>query len=103
METGDSPPSDKGPQTNRAPPLEESLHGETTEARVLRPLGSAAGPRFTAISGPGAGRSFAMTTELATAGRHPTNDLVLADPRVSAVHLEAPREGGTAHSPGGGG
>ncbi|MGO8997254.1 MAG: sigma 54-interacting transcriptional regulator [Polyangiaceae bacterium] len=54
-------------------------------------------PRFTAVSGPGAGRSFAMTNALATAGRHATNDLVLADPRVSAVHLEVRRHGERVH------
>src|SRR5262245_47394605 len=45
-------------------------------------------PRITAISGPGAGRVLAMARVMATAGRHPTNDLVLEDPRVSGVHLE---------------
>src|SRR5687767_9248015 len=45
-------------------------------------------PRVTAVSGPGAGRALAMSRTTATAGRHPTNDLVLEDPRVSGVHLE---------------
>ena len=49
-------------------------------------------PRFTAVSGPGAGRSFVMTSALATVGRHATNDLVLADPGVSAVHLHVRRQ-----------
>jgi DNA-binding NtrC family response regulator len=69
-----------------------------TDAHVGAKRGSAVGvPRFTAVSGPGAGRSFAMTSALATAGRHATNDLVLADPRVSAVHLEARRVGERVH------
>jgi DNA-binding NtrC family response regulator len=54
-------------------------------------------PRLTAVSGPGAGRSLAMASALATAGRHATNDLVLADPRVSAVHLEMRRRGDRVH------
>ncbi len=48
-------------------------------------------PRLTAISGPSAGRGLAMASALATVGRHPTNDLVLDDPRVSGVHLELQR------------
>jgi DNA-binding NtrC family response regulator len=54
-------------------------------------------PRITATAGPGVGRSFAMTGALATAGRHATNDLVLVDPRVSAVHLEMRRHGERVH------
>jgi DNA-binding NtrC family response regulator len=34
-----------------------------------------------------------MARALATVGRHPTNDLVLPDPRVSGVHLELHRAG----------
>src|SRR6185312_12566024 len=36
---------------------------------------------------------FAMQQSLATVGRHETNDLVLADPGVSGVHLELARDG----------
>ena len=54
-------------------------------------------PRFTAVSGTGAGRSFVMTSALATVGRHATNDLVLADPGVSAVHLHLRRLGERVH------
>ena len=50
-------------------------------------------PRLTAMSGPAAGRAFAMASSLATVGRHKTNDLVLDDPRVSGVHLELCRVG----------
>jgi len=52
---------------------------------------------LTAVSGPGAGRSLAMSNELATAGRHATNDLVIVDARVSAVHLEMRRRGERVH------
>jgi DNA-binding NtrC family response regulator len=38
-----------------------------------------------------------MTSALATAGRHPTNDLVLDDPRASGVHLELRRAGDRVH------
>jgi DNA-binding NtrC family response regulator len=38
-----------------------------------------------------------MASALATAGRHPTNDLVLADPSVSAVHLYMRRHGERVH------
>ena len=71
--------------------------GETeVNARVNLPEGSGV-PRLTAVSGPGAGRSLAMARAIATAGRHATNDLVLADPRVSGVHLELSRVGNRIH------
>ena len=54
-------------------------------------------PRLTAISGPAAGRALAMSSALATVGRHPTNDLALEDPRVSGVHLELRRVGSRVH------
>ncbi|MBV9946001.1 MAG: sigma 54-dependent Fis family transcriptional regulator [Myxococcales bacterium] len=54
-------------------------------------------PRVTAVSGPGAGRAFAMTSSIATVGRHPSNDLVLDDPRVSGLHLELRRAGERVH------
>jgi DNA-binding NtrC family response regulator len=38
-----------------------------------------------------------MASALATAGRHPTNDLVLEDPSVSGVHLELRRVGSRVH------
>ena len=62
----------------------------------LRTLGAGV-PRITAVAGPGSGRSLAMTHALATAGRHSTNDLVLADVRVSGVHLELRRVGERVH------
>jgi len=54
-------------------------------------------PRVTAVSGPGAGPALAMSSALATVGRHPTNDLALEDPRVSGVHLELRRVGSRVH------
>ncbi len=54
-------------------------------------------PRLTAVTGPAAGRGLAMARSLATVGRHATNDLVLADPRVSGVHLEVRRVGARVH------
>jgi DNA-binding NtrC family response regulator len=62
-----------------------------TEANEVRGPAIAGVPRLTAISGPNAGRGLAMASALATVGRHPTNDLVLDDPRVSGVHLELRR------------
>ncbi len=54
-------------------------------------------PKLVATAGPGAGRALAMSNALATVGRHPTNDLVLNDPRVSGVHLELRRVGERLH------
>ncbi len=54
-------------------------------------------PRIVAVGGPGAGRALAMASAQATAGRHPTNDLVLDDPQVSGVHLELRRAGDRVH------
>jgi DNA-binding NtrC family response regulator len=72
------------------------VKGET-DAHAIRVAPSVGAPRFTAIEGPGAGRSLVLTSASATAGRHATNDLVLADPRVSAVHLELRRRGERVH------
>ena len=47
--------------------------------------------RIVAVDGPSRGAAIALVRAQATVGRHPTNDLVLADPRVSAVHLELAR------------
>ncbi len=75
----------------------QSGRGETeVNAKIAVPEGDGV-PRITAVSGPGAGRSLAMARALATAGRHATNDLVLADPRVSGVHLELSRVGSRVH------
>jgi two-component system nitrogen regulation response regulator GlnG len=54
-------------------------------------------PRLTAVTGASAGRGLAMTSALATVGRHPTNDLVVDDPRASGVHLELRRVGDRLH------
>jgi DNA-binding NtrC family response regulator len=54
-------------------------------------------PKLVATAGPGVGRALAMSNALATVGRHPTNDLVLPDPKVSGVHLELRRVGEGVH------
>jgi DNA-binding NtrC family response regulator len=47
--------------------------------------------RLVVTQGPSAGKTLLLTRARATVGRHPTNDLVLADPRVSSTHLELER------------
>jgi DNA-binding NtrC family response regulator len=69
-------PDPKLPQTEAAP-------------RKRRPGGGVA--RLVVTQGPSAGKSLLLTRARATVGRHPTNDLVLDDPRVSATHLELER------------
>lgn len=48
-------------------------------------------PKLVAVTGPSAGRAFAVARASATVGRHPTNDFVVDDPRVSGAHLELTR------------
>ena len=61
----------------------------STEAMAsVRTTATRGVPRVSATQGPGQGSAFALTQSLATVGRHETNDLVLADPGVSGVHLE---------------
>jgi DNA-binding NtrC family response regulator len=50
-------------------------------------------PKLVAVTGPSAGRALAIVRASATVGRHPTNDFVVDDPRVSGVHLELSRRG----------
>lgn len=50
-------------------------------------------PKLVAVNGPSAGRGFAITRATSTVGRHPTNDFVVDDPRVSGTHLELTRVG----------
>jgi DNA-binding NtrC family response regulator len=57
--------------------------------RPRRPGGGLA--RLVVTQGPSAGKTLVLTRARATVGRHPTNDLVIADPRVSATHLELER------------
>ena len=73
--------------------MPQETRGGTETDGSLPAQAAVAVPRLTAVAGPGAGRAFAMASALATVGRHPTNDLVLADPRVSGVHLELRRAG----------
>jgi DNA-binding NtrC family response regulator len=75
---------------------EPASHGGTEANEVTAPAATGV-PRLTAISGPCAGRGLALTSALATVGRHPTNDLVLDDPRASGVHLELRRAGERVH------
>jgi len=76
------------PPTNR---------GETELNAAVQPTTTTTVPRLTIISGPASGRAFAMASQLATAGRHATNDLVIDDPRVSGVHLQLRRVGDRVH------
>jgi DNA-binding NtrC family response regulator len=69
----------------------DGRQGGTEVSPEIRPRSPTMVPRVVAVAGPGAGRAFAMSSLLATVGRHPTNDLVLSDPRVSGVHLELRR------------
>jgi DNA-binding NtrC family response regulator len=71
--------------------------GGTEQNTSIRVAPAEAVPRLTAVSGPGAGRALAMLGALGTVGRHATNDLVVADTRVSGVHLELRRIGGRVH------
>ena len=47
--------------------------------------------RLVVVQGDGTGKTLVLTRARATVGRHATNDLVLADPRVSSTHLELER------------
>jgi DNA-binding NtrC family response regulator len=64
-----------------------------TEANPVFVTRTAAVPKLVAVSGPSAGRAFAVTRATATVGRHPTNDFVVEDMRVSGTHLELSRQG----------
>ncbi len=75
----------------------EQSRGGTEVTSTLSARSPAGIPRIVASAGPGAGRALAMSSALATVGRHPTNDLVLNDPQVSGVHLELRRVGDRVH------
>ncbi|HTQ45480.1 MAG TPA: sigma 54-interacting transcriptional regulator [Polyangiaceae bacterium] len=75
----------------------EESRGGTEVNTGIRMRTLVAVPKLVATAGPGAGRALAMSNALATVGRHPTNDLVLADPKVSGVHLELRRFGERVH------
>ncbi len=66
-----------------------SLPATVSTPRKARPGGGVA--RLVVTQGPSSGKSLLLTRARATVGRHPTNDLVLADPRVSVAHLELER------------
>ncbi|HKQ70154.1 MAG TPA: sigma 54-interacting transcriptional regulator [Polyangiaceae bacterium] len=61
----------------------------STEVHV-RPLNERVG-RLVVVDGPNRNAFVGLVLAQATVGRHPTNDLVLDDPRVSSVHLELVR------------
>jgi DNA-binding NtrC family response regulator len=64
----------------------------STEVHIHEPPRSAeAVARLVVIEGPNRGAAVALVRAQATVGRHPTNDLVLEDLGVSAVHLELSR------------
>ena len=75
----------------------EQARGGTEVTSTIPARTTGAVPRLVASKGPGAGRALAMSSALATAGRHPTNDLVLNDSQVSGVHLELRRVGERVH------
>jgi DNA-binding NtrC family response regulator len=64
-----------------------------TEANPVFVTRTTAVPKLVAVNGPSAGRAFAVTRATSTVGRHPTNDFVIDDPRVSGTHLELSRNG----------
>lgn len=70
----------------------KGIRGETEVNPA--PAAQATGtPKLVAVTGPSSGRGFAVVKEIATVGRHPTNDFVVEDPRVSGAHLEITRAG----------
>jgi DNA-binding NtrC family response regulator len=64
---------------------------ETEVQAVGAPTGAEPVGRLVVIDGPQRGAAVALVRAQATVGRHPTNDLVLNDPRVSSVHIELSR------------
>ena len=72
--------------------MSEKIRGGT-EANPVPISRTAAVPKLAAIAGPSIGRGFAVTRATSTVGRHPTNDFVVDDPRVSGAHLELTRNG----------
>src|SRR5579859_3014745 len=96
MPTGAYGPDDREAKLVEFPQMVD-LPAAGTEANELEAPAGGGVPRLTAMGGPSAGRGLAMTNALATVGRHPSNDLVLDDPRVSGVHLELRRVGDRVH------
>jgi DNA-binding NtrC family response regulator len=66
-----------------------------TEITARQPQGAAQTVgRLVVVEGQNRGAAVALMRSQATVGRHPTNDLVLQDPRVSSVHVELTRRPG---------
>ncbi len=59
-----------------------------TEANPVSVRATEVVPKLVAVTGPAAGRGFAILRATSTVGRHSTNDFVVDDPRVSGAHLE---------------
>ncbi len=72
--------------------MTDDLRGGT-EANPVLNTRSEVVPKLVAVTGPSAGRGFALLRATGTVGRHPTNDFVVEDPRVSGTHLELTRAG----------
>lgn len=70
--------------------MSQETRGET-EANPVVATRKEIVPRLVAVTGPSAGRAFAISRATTTVGRHPTNDFVLDDARVSGTHLELTR------------
>jgi two-component system nitrogen regulation response regulator GlnG len=75
-----------GPKPIGVEPTEVSPGNATTKAEEIA--------RLVVLEGRNEGAALALIKAQATVGRHPTNDLVLPDPRVSSVHLELTRRPG---------
>ncbi|MBX3227272.1 MAG: sigma 54-dependent Fis family transcriptional regulator [Labilithrix sp.] len=70
--------------------MSSRLRGTTIANPPVVPRTTAV-PKLIAVTGPSKGASFAVVRSSTTVGRHPTNDFVVDDPRVSAAHLELTR------------
>ena len=68
----------------------EGVSATEVHGRAVQAPAEAIG-RFVVAEGKNRGAALALLRAQGTVGRHPTNDLVLEDPRVSAVHLELTR------------
>src|SRR5215218_9411346 len=77
------------PSRNVTNPAGPTLPATESTPRARKPGGGLA--RIVVTQGQSAGKTLILTRTRATVGRHQTNDLVLADPRVSATHLELER------------
>lgn len=71
---------------------EEAVRKLPTTEVGTRPVRASGGvARLVVTQGPSTGKMLLVTRSRLTVGRHQTNDLVLADPKVSATHIEIER------------